>query len=1358
MHLRTLALALVIAGAARSQELPGWRFWDTSDGMAESYTSAVVETRDGTWFKHGHSAMNLLDGYQFTRSTHPHAVGQIRKAPDGTLWLWTGTMLRRFSANSWNSFPVPEVTGSGTMRQESMQNWQFTSSQPPGLSARLGLAPISADRILILLPERILEFNASSGKAVPVLLPVETHLDRFLDIHPRRSGGIWISGRNGVGVLSPEKGGKWLWSGLPPPPEGFSDSKELSEGDNGDLFVTASGRQGNTLLRFSAGEWRAVYSSQSPVLQGWAGSEGTVWVQDGNQILELAGGIANPVEKLSALAGITLSIQPEREGTFWVATSQGAARYAPPLWRSPAGLRKFDEVVNSITEDRDGRLWFAGPSALICFDNQGWQTFPLPRGEQIWAVYTESLAALPDGRVAMLTNESKLLTFDPRTHRFATVKHPEGRDIRLFVPHPEGLLVQTSPPDGSTYRLETYNGRSFRIFVAEGAAEGGDELRNLRIDRSGDLWAGCITGFGVYHHGKFERQGTDRGFTDSGCFLIYEAPSGTLYAGGPESLFVREGQSWRAIHHGLDRVRGIVAARDGSLWVASGNGIHHYRNGNWASNGADEGLPSSVTYRVFEDSRGRIWAGTTRGIALYHPDADRDPPMTVMTEDQNPRQVGPDGQARLVFSGVDKWKQTLPDRLLFSWRLDGGPWSPFSSEKFAGFKHLAPGARRFEVRAMDRNGNIDPHPAAFRFSVLPPWYRNPAFQVIAGLSSVCIVTLLVFATLSYRHRGRLIAELHRKKRLETDRQAILEMVAHRKPLPAILQRIARSISVNYPGVLCGVIRVNEGKLEAAAQRQLPERFRNDLQSIIAECSFDDLWTDLQSAAFRHGLSGCHFVPIRSGDFDLLGAIAVFARPKRSRPARSQPLELPVVTAMSNLAGAAIDNARLYESLAHQAGHDVLTGLPNRLAFESRLQDALTIGRQNPRPLAVLFLDLDRFKQINDSLGHRVGDLVLKQVASRLSGAIPPGETLARIGGDEFTLLLQQRADPSFVAETASRMLEALRVPCPIEGHELFASASIGISLYPQDGEDPAALQKHADSAMYRAKSRGKNCYEFFTAEMARSTDTALAMETALRNALDNDGFELHYQPQFSMDGALTGLEALLRLHHPRLGLLTPDSFLGLAEDTGLIVPIGDWVLREACSQVHRWVQQGLHIPRVSINVSAVQFNRAAFAGSVARAVREVGIHPNLLELELTESSIMNNLSETAGQMQRLRSLGVRIAIDHFGAGNSSLTYLHRLPIDTLKIDPSFIDGLDGPGALPLVQAIVMLAQTLNLAVVATCVERPRQYSILRDIHCRNVQGFLFARPEPASVTEELLRAGDLGFLSTALEAPAILTR
>jgi diguanylate cyclase (GGDEF)-like protein len=1358
-------LILLFAEIALPQVPPDWRFWDSADGMAEAYTSGIVGTSEGVWLKHGHVAMNVLDGYRLIVKANPQAIGQFSGTSDGTLWLWSGEALQRYSASSWKSYPVPEVTRAGVLRLDTQQNWRVGAKQGARLSSKLGLAALSRDQVLILLPDSVLEFSASTGRATRILESRQTKLGYFVDIRRGKSDGIWITGHAGLGILSRAKDGGWTWSPHPQTPTEFSDLKDLVESDRGDLLVAGSGRRGNALLRFSEGAWETVYTSHAAVVRGWPGLDGSVWVQDGNQILELAGRKTYPAERVNALTGIVLSSHFEGDGRFYIGTSQGVARYIPPLWRTPAGIRQIDEVVNAITEDRQGRLWFAAASTLISLQGQRWQTFPLPRGHQAWTIFTESLVALPDGRIAVRTTAPNLLLFNPTTQTFTTVRHPEGRDTRVFVAHPEGLLVETCPPgDRSNFRLEIYDGRSFRTLLDHGSVVGSDDVRTLHLDATGSIWAGCLLGLGRYRGGRFERQGKAEGFSDAGCFHLYETPSGTLYAGGREFLFVRKRDSWQMIRGGFDRVRSMVSSRDGTLWVASGSGIQRYRNGVWLSNGVEEGLPSNVAYRLFEDSRGRIWAGTTRGISLYHPDADVEPPTTFISDEHNSHEALAGGQVHLVFSGMDRWKQTPSNRLLFSWRLDNGPWTPFSTDTFAAVKHLSTGRRRFEVRAMDRNGNIDPHPAGFELSVQPPWYGNPTFQVVAGAAFMCFATLLLLAIMSYRQRGRLIAELHRKKRLETDRQVILEMIARRRPLTSIFQKIARSIAVNCPGTLAGVIRISGSSLDVAgADSPFPEGFKQGLLSLSFDgTAFDPLWSRLHAIASQHHLNDCHLAPVRAGDDELLGGIAAFVRPTSRTPAsrsgRNRAIDVGIVTAMSNLAGAAIENARLYEKLAYQAGHDDLTGLPNRLTFESRLREALHEARGCGRFLAVFFLDLDRFKQINDSLGHRVGDLFLQHVARRLSDAIPEGSMLARIGGDEFTLLLWQQPGQNWAEETASQMLEALHVPCLIEGHELAASASIGISVYPQDGADPAALQKHADAAMYRAKLGGKNRYEFFTADMVFSTAIALEMEQVLRSALDQGRFELYYQPQFTMDGDLAGVEALPRLRHPDLSLISPEHFLRVAEETGLILSIGEWALREACSQMRRWRKHGLRVPKVSVNVSPVQLGwhsrSPAFVETVAHVLKSSALEPGLLELELTEASIMSNLGRSTGQIQKLKSLGVRVAVDHFGTGKS-LTGLHRLPIsaiDVLNIDGSFTNGLDGEvSTLPLVQAILTLAGNLSLTVAATGIERPGQFSALRGIHSGTVQGDLLARPQCAEEIEKTVRAGLIPWYESALE-------
>ena len=488
---------------------------------------------------------------------------------------------------------------------------------------------------------------------------------------------------------------------------------------------------------------------------------------------------------------------------------------------------------------------------------------------------------------------------------------------------------------------------------------------------------------------------------------------------------------------------------------------------------------------------------------------------------------------------------------------------------------------------------------------------------------------------------------------------------------------------------------------------------------------------------------CQVVPLPSVDRVPGIVVLVHAPVTNGKKPTDRRRGLPETFA--SIAAAAIENVGLYERLAHQARHDVLTGLPNRLSFDDRLRDAVSAASANGQTLSVLYIDLDRFKQINDSLGHRVGDLFLIQVAARLSRSLNDalnGEAaLARIGGDEFTVLLENGVSKALVERVASAMLDSLRSPVNIEGQNLFATASIGASFFPADASTPVALQKHADIAMYRAKARGKNCLEYFSAEMGSVTDAATSIEQILRKALEDGGFELHYQPQFTPAGSLVGFEALLRLSDPGRVPLGPVDFIPIAEETGLIVPIGSWVLRQACRQLRQWLDEGLPVSGMAVNVSAIEIIGSSFADEVAAVLAAEGLDPRLLELELTESAIVRNPTESVAQMQKLRALGVRLAIDDFGTGYSSFANLQNLPVNTLKIDRSLLSGPAGAvRCAQLMRTIVDLGHSLGLTVIAEGVETVSHAAIVRESRCDVVQGYLLGRPQPALQARQLLIA------------------
>lgn len=425
---------------------------------------------------------------------------------------------------------------------------------------------------------------------------------------------------------------------------------------------------------------------------------------------------------------------------------------------------------------------------------------------------------------------------------------------------------------------------------------------------------------------------------------------------------------------------------------------------------------------------------------------------------------------------------------------------------------------------------------------------------------------------------------------------------------------------------------------------------------------------------------------------------------------------------------------------YRAQHDDLTGLPNRMLFHDRLEVSLAQARRQGDRVAVMFIDLDRFKRINDSLGHDVGDGLLQQVAVRLRRALREEDTVARLGGDEFAVLLHDATKPSDARIVGEKILEVFSTPVTVDERALTVGASVGVAMYPEDGDDPDTLLKHADIAMYRAKGRTQDNVQFYTPEMSAKAQLRLALEGALRTALDG-GTELsvHYQPRVrASDQRIVGLEALLRWHHPTLGNISPAAFIPLAEESGLIIELGKWVFEEACRQNAHWRDSGLIDVPVSINLSARQFAEVDVEQLVVDTLRNVGLPPTSLELEITESILMSDVTAAADLLARLRHLGVRSSIDDFGTGYSGLSYLAKMPVDTLKIDRSFVADMIGEGA-PIISAVVALARSLGLNVVAEGVETEGQVEALRMLECDEMQGFLYARPMPPDAIERLVR-------------------
>jgi diguanylate cyclase (GGDEF)-like protein len=431
--------------------------------------------------------------------------------------------------------------------------------------------------------------------------------------------------------------------------------------------------------------------------------------------------------------------------------------------------------------------------------------------------------------------------------------------------------------------------------------------------------------------------------------------------------------------------------------------------------------------------------------------------------------------------------------------------------------------------------------------------------------------------------------------------------------------------------------------------------------------------------------------------------------------------------------------RVEAMIRHQASHDPLTGLPNRLLFNERLSLALASAHQNGEMLAVIFLDLDRFKNVNDTLGHPVGDLLLQSVSRRLTDCLRVGDSMARWGGDEFTVLLYNINSPEEATKICQLIIQSLSSPFDFEGLELYIKASLGIALAPYDGEDAETLLKNADAAMYKAKQKGRNNYQFYTQAIGSKVSEDLNLENHLYKALKNSEFVLHYQPQINLKtGKIVGMEALIRWEHPERGLISPDRFIPLAEETGLICPIDEWVMRTACLQNRAWQLLGLPPMRIAVNLSARQFLQAHTVQTIAEILSETKLNPEYLEIEITESIAMTDVSFTVSVLQQLQDMGIHISLDDFGTGYSSLWSLKNFPLNHLKIDKSFVaDLVTGSSGATIVKLAIALGQGLNLQVIAEGVETAEQLAFLQSHHCDLGQGYFFSKPIPAAAITQL---------------------
>ncbi|HUQ92379.1 MAG TPA: EAL domain-containing protein [Bryobacteraceae bacterium] len=604
----------------------------------------------------------------------------------------------------------------------------------------------------------------------------------------------------------------------------------------------------------------------------------------------------------------------------------------------------------------------------------------------------------------------------------------------------------------------------------------------------------------------------------------------------------------------------------------------------------------------------------------------------------------------------------------------------------------------------------------------------------------------------------------RSEALERDRSQVLEMVAKDLPLEVVLEQIVRMVERQSASLTGAVHVVRNGSLYCLSAPGMPEHFRRRMQGVPVprqegcclaaahtrstevfdvlnpKCQNEEHSTVVQD----HCWQACGASAILSGGGEVLGLLTVYWK----GAVQPRPIDRDLLEMASSLAAIAMEHRRLADRLAHQAHHDTLTSLPNRMLLTKTLGEKILLSRHSGTPLGVVFIDLDRFKQINDHMGHAAGDMVLRETAARIESCLREGEIAARLGGDEFVAILEA-PDEEAMRSRSRDILEAVRAPMAWNGQILHVTASIGISIYPQNGDSAEALLGGADLAMYRVKNNGKNDVQCFAPEFEGARLTRLELEHSLRHALERNEFQLYFQPILDIRGdagvALEGFEVLLGWDHPTMGRIPPGQFIPIAEECGMIGAIGEWVLKQACLHNAEWRRRGMTPVRLSVNVSPLQFARPDFWDTVMAALEESGLSGASLELELTEGIILENLENALPTLERLRHAGVRLALDDFGTGYSSLGYLRLIPVDCLKIDQSFVAEIDSSAsALTLVQTILALAHNMGIVVVAEGVERARQLELLRGFHCDRAQGHWFGGPMPVEEAERWLASRAAG--------------
>lgn len=1295
--------------------------YGTKEGLT-SLAQRLLQTRDGYLWIGAEEGLVRFDGVKFTEYRDRDALANrnlksqaLHESVDGTLWYGTRGGLNRFKNGAFTAYTTKNGLPDNQIRA--------VTSDAQGaiwVGTRNGLSQFKNNRFI----------NYSTGQGLPS--------NHITSLHLATDNSLWVGTTAGLA--------RWQGNHFTKQAGLFDEQVTcVYEDKSGRLWV---GTNAGGLHAFENGKWTRFGA------------------QDG------------------LVDDAVVAIAEDASGRLWAATTHGISVRLGQEFRVQKQLDAAgDDFFNDLTVDREGGVWAGTQYDLIHLHEAKFKTFNrrngLPsnttfivmqtRDGSLWSDSPDrGLLRLKNGRVTAYT------TADGLSGAEIKALH-ETRDGALWIATEQGLnrfrddrfTIFTAkdwlPDNKVTALAEDANGR---LWVGAGEAKLGyfkdgkftnypvpadlfrSHITAIVAARDGSLWVGTY-GDGVFRFkdDKLDRFTTDQGLVVNYIRCLYEDVNGQLWIGtngGGVSRY-RDGRiTSYTTKQGLadDQVYQVLEDGAGNLWTTFARGASYVNKKQFdefdarrvgalnsvefgAADGIEEGCNGGMTPAGWKAADGSLWLAGN-GLVTVHPQRiasnSLPPPVVVEQLIVDRRPVTPVNSVSLNpgsrdleihFAGLSL---QIPAKVQFKYQLEGydKDWVEAGARRTAYYTNLPPGTYRFRVIACNNDGVWNEQGAWLDFELQPYFYQTAWFRAL------CLVLSVVIVVAALRWRAGLL----RRRELRRHEERFRSLIENASDIIMILDRD-------------GIIRYHSPSLERLFGHDGNRLLRGD--NLFAYVHADD-----QAKVRALLLGGMHphetTAPVEFRYQHCDGSWRVQEAVGKSSP--DQFIGEPVVVNSRDIT----DRKRVEEQLVHSAQHDSLTGLANRALFMKRLNLAAERARLHPERLfAVLFLDLDRFKIVNDSLGHRVGDELLIAIARRLSATVKNGDTLARLGGDEFVILLDNIASEANARAVAARVQKIFAKVFDLGGHQMFATASIGIALSNSALGSADELLRDADTAMYRAKALGKDCHQMFDQAMRNKVCGALQLETDLRLAVEREEFILHYQPIVLLDtGEIKGFEALVRWQHPERGLLAPGEFLPLAEETGLIVPIGWWVLREACRQLSRWERESpaaLASPRsMSVNLSNQQLMQFDLVERVRQTLDETGCAPCQLKLEITESAMIDDAETTLERLEQLHQLGVEISIDDFGTGYSSLSYIHRFPVTTLKLDRSFISRLDQQSnGAAIVQSILMMARNLRLSVVAEGVETAEQLERLKDLRCEYGQGYKLFKPMSGTRAGELLR-------------------